>query len=143
MATRCEIMIKEKGKINSVKTLYHHWDGYYSGVGIELATMLSKESFNSNANITDDIANRLEELDKSYEVENLNKFMHEDAEYLYIVEIVNNKATLYGFEVLEFATPCKTINELLLNDETNYREVNTPFLKCGLYIENVTYLRNN
>lgn len=45
MATRCNIIVKDKSCDKNVKAIiYRHWDGYPSCTGVELQDLLNKQS---------------------------------------------------------------------------------------------------
>jgi len=92
MSTRTNIQIKSKedakiyGKEEAIVIhIYHHCDGYLSGVGIQLLNMLSKtQKFDDSS----DIANKLikDKEDDSFE---LTLGLHGDEEYFYEIDVDN------------------------------------------------------
>lgn len=86
MSTRCQIrVIDASGKEYNV---YHHHDGYFSGVGLELQEMLHKSK-----NAKDLLADMLFDYD-GYEPTSLN---HGDIEFFYILDFRKNE--FYGWQV--------------------------------------------
>lgn len=83
MSTRSEIIIKSHGK--SVK-LYHHHDGYISGVGFDLLERFGKKLDDPKYFISgSDMANILvKDADDEYEITLGN---HTDIEYQYTIDI--------------------------------------------------------
>ena len=98
MSTRSEIIIKKQwthtdtGKkyVDKIK-LYHHHDGYPSGVGKFLMEQIYPKLQSSNHNYVDDLANFLikHKDDDEYEITLGN---HLDIEYQYIIDI--NRKTI-------------------------------------------------
>lgn len=94
MATRCQVFIK---KNNSVVNIYHHFDGYYEGVGGDIVKNLGKRGIN-DTDTTHDIAKFLKSFDDGYMIEGEHSTItHYDIEYLYIIDL-NNKEII-GYEV--------------------------------------------
>ena len=91
MGTRCEIIIKNSWKYedkrykNSAK-LYHHFDGYPSGVGQFLMENVYPKLMRNFSESCDSIANFLikNEEDTGYEATYLT---HSDIDYVYIIDI--------------------------------------------------------
>lgn len=95
MSTRASILIKDQGE--TVCKLYHHFDGYETGVGDTLHTVFNKydsEGLRISRKELIPLLNQLEiiqpwrELEPSYT-------NHGDTEYLYIVELDPVKITYY------------------------------------------------
>lgn len=80
MSTRSVVIIKNKDK---EVWLYHHYDGYPEGVGMDLMYRSNSNKFTNNW-VETDIANLLiKDKDECYEITNS---YHKDIEYLYIVD---------------------------------------------------------
>ena len=76
MSTRAQIdIVRENGKRVRV---YHHFDGYFNGVGLELKCLLETSPKNA-----DDFLSRILKRRKAYEVTKLN---HGDIEYYYLID---------------------------------------------------------
>ena len=88
MGTRCNIIVKAKGK---KITLYHHWDGYPEGVGQDLVNKLQKVFDNDYFCHWTHIVNKLvkDREDEGYEI---TTGLHGDIEYLYTID--TDKKTL-------------------------------------------------
>ena len=82
MSTRCNIIIK---KFTNEVVLYHHYDGYPRGVGIDLVRMFEDDFKKSSKIYIDDVVNKLikNEDDKGYE---WTTGLHGDIEYLYTID---------------------------------------------------------
>ena len=94
MSTRCLVKIVEQDKEIQ---LYHHHDGYISGVGYDLIKrFLNEETL--KLEIPNDIyivANKLiKDLEDEY---NVTVYKHSDIEYLYVIDCDNN--TITGYDV--------------------------------------------
>jgi hypothetical protein len=113
MSTRCHVVVRNGKNENKEKWnyIYHHCDGYPSGVGKELSDILteiqgngvSRKNFNANF-ITENILNYSDE----YESDNS---IHGDEEYIYLIDVEtkhivdgfeSNSVTLTCYEVLSF-----------------------------------------
>ena len=114
MSTRCHVIVRNGKNENKEKWnyIYHHCDGYPSGVGKELSDILTKihdkgisrNDFNANF-ITENILNYSDE----YECDNS---IHGDEEYIYLIDVEHkytigddsesNSVTLTCYEVLSF-----------------------------------------
>lgn len=90
MSTRCNIRIINK-EWNESFMLYHHYDGYPSGVGMDLKHYLKTKEHLPYWSAMD-FANELikgvksemyEEVDNRYEI---TSSMHGDIEYLYVID---------------------------------------------------------
>lgn len=89
MGTRSEILIKEHGIYNGKKwsnkiKLYHHFDGYPSGVGKFLMETIYPLLMTSHIDV-DEVANTLvkNKEDDSFEV---TSAIHSDIEYFYEID---------------------------------------------------------
>ncbi len=93
MGTRCGIrIIDEAGKYVE---LYHHWDGYISGVGYDLLDMFYDKE--SNKLIMDDfIDNLVNKLIKNKDDDGYEfcSATHADIEYMYTINIGKNEITV-------------------------------------------------
>lgn len=79
MSTRCNIIVKRKGYQDII--LYHHHDGYPSGVGYDLYSRLEQIEGHW---YECDIANSLvKDLDDEYEI---TSCIHGDIDYLYTID---------------------------------------------------------
>lgn len=87
MATRSEVLIKS-GK-NHIY-FYHHYDGYYEGVGADLVEKFQEyaQKHEGRWEFSAEMHVKLE-LDK-YE---LTSFMHGDLEFVYVVDIIEKTIT--------------------------------------------------
>ena len=101
MSTRSEIIIKrqwthhETGKKHTDKVkLYHHHDGYPSGVGKFLMDNIYPEIQRSNNLDVEDIANKLIKHPEDNEYE-LTLYYHTDIEYQYVIDL--NRKTIQCF----------------------------------------------
>ena len=93
MSTRSEILIKDYGTYEGLKwkrsgKLYHHCDGYPSGVGRDLMERIYPMLVKSNNLGVDEIANKLikdkDNVDDGYE---MTVYTHADIEYFYEIDI--------------------------------------------------------
>ena len=93
MGTRCVIKIVERyedRKKPVIMNIYHHWDGYPSGVGADLIKICEDNYQHSNGVFVfrgaSELANRLvkNKDDNGYEI---TQYFHVDIEYLYTVDI--------------------------------------------------------
>lgn len=101
MSTRCNIVLTQTTTSNDYKTnendivLYHHHDGYPSGVGFVLHEVLTKAKFfdSNSQSVYDklDITNTL--IKKSDAEFELTRAIHGDIDYLYIIDIEKKKLT--------------------------------------------------
>lgn len=87
MSTRCVVRLKQKiGNKNVKIDLYHHHDGYPTGVGADLVEMFyDKEKAFYNLDDICDVANFL--LKKEDDEYQITVYNHVDIEYLYIIDI--------------------------------------------------------
>jgi len=85
MSTRCHIIVKENNKETFI---YHHHDGYPSGVGAELEGLLAKCE---HANDFNDLVDRIELLGGGYEID---EGIHGDEEFIYTITVDNNSCIL-------------------------------------------------
>ena len=91
MSTRSHIEVR-KGKIKNY--IYHHCDGYPSGVGMELKEELEKKHFfdkDKNLNVVK-VSNMIYSIDSQYEPD---EGFHGDEEYYYVVDCNNRTLTCY------------------------------------------------
>lgn len=98
MSTRANIVIK---KGNDFQQMYHHHDGYPSGVGIELQEftqeILRDEKKDELLQSPLSLAQALAKMDNSYELEDtLN--LHSDIEYLYVIDMDMEVVYCYSVE---------------------------------------------
>ena len=87
MSTRCNIIVQDS---NNSCQLYHHCDGYPSGVGAELKEFLNTVDFSRSA---EEFAEELEKWDHSYENEGIFATPHGDIEYLYKIDLTQGILT--------------------------------------------------
>lgn len=114
MSTRAAIIIKDE--TNSIR-LYHHHDGYVSGVGFDLLERYRKK-LDDTAMCLDieEIANELVK-DSSDEYE-IAACLHGDEEYLYTIDIQNREITVQqGF--------CDDNGEFKVDQAYTYDEIKT------------------
>jgi len=94
MATRANICL-DSNHYNRI-WLYHHWDGYPSGLGIKLMEFLKENGNKPNEWYNDSIwlANLLikDKEDDGYELTN---DQHGDIDYLYKIDTAEKKITVY------------------------------------------------
>ena len=92
MSTRCNIIVKDDE--NKVY-LYHHHDGYPSGVGVDLLKKFYKRFKDGNYIYMEDVVNELikDKNDDEYEY---TTGLHGDIEYVY--EIDTSARTIKGYE---------------------------------------------
>lgn len=84
MSTRCNIIVKSEYEEWPDIILYHHHDGYPSGVGYDLFSRLQKIN---GSWFSDDIANLLvKDTKDEYEI---TVAIHGDIEYLYTIDCKN------------------------------------------------------
>lgn len=98
MSTRCNVVIKDN---DATKYVYHHCDGYLSGVGSELKEFLRDQykPFNFTA---EELRVQLNKWDQSYEIDDSG--IHGDIEYLYTIEICKDHSILITAEELDWKT---------------------------------------
>lgn len=109
MSTRCNIVVKEG---NKKVYLYHHCDGYPSGVGIDL---LDKNLFNKWYYDISYIVNKLIKAtdDDGYEY---TSGIHGDIEYLYVINVKKKEIKCYkvsGFD-MKYNDIVKKENEVII-----------------------------
>lgn len=85
MSTRCHIIVKENNKETFI---YHHCDGYPSGVGAELEGLLAKCE---HANDFNDLVHRIELLGGGYEID---EGIHGDEDFIYTITVNNSSCIL-------------------------------------------------
>lgn len=86
MSTRCNIIVRD-GKRQY--TLYHHCDGYPEGVGLDLWNRFSEKLGNSRYDAVDVVNELLKDKeDDGYE---LTRGLHCDIEYLYEIDLMNER----------------------------------------------------
>ena len=106
MSTRANVVIKkttENGKV-SYAQLYHHHDGYCSGVGKHLSEYMGEigvmpdEEFKKVMKNPVSLAKWLSHSDRDdeYEYEGTNVNLHGDIEYLYVIDLTNKTITCYS-----------------------------------------------
>lgn len=90
MATRSNIVIRN-GNSTDYAQLYHHWDGYPTGVGEELLT-----NFNSLSNFDNvhELAQHINNIDDSYRIETCG--LAADIEFLYVLDIQTKTISCYS-----------------------------------------------
>ena len=105
MATRSNVVItNNKGE---KFYLYHHYDGYPSGVGAKLNKVFKRSSNFRSAN---ECANFINTIDHSYEH---TANLHNDIEYLYTINIDTNTIQcqkVNNWEGLEIIKECFLVN---------------------------------
>ncbi|MBL4862507.1 MAG: hypothetical protein JKY09_05770, partial [Crocinitomicaceae bacterium] len=92
MSTRCMIQVDNHGEIIN---LYHHSDGYYLGVGLEIALKLHKWNYHGIHREWSAFKRR---LPKGYETVEYTPEGSEDLEYVYTLKIDTQGIFLTGFE---------------------------------------------
>lgn len=85
MSTRCHIIVKENNKETFI---YHHHNGYPSGVGAKLESLLAECEHISDFN---NLVDRITFIDRGYEVDD---GIHGDEEFLYTITLDENLCTL-------------------------------------------------
>lgn len=96
MSTRCNIRVLSK-KYDKSFMLYHHHDGYPSGVGMDLKTFLDKKEYWSAYDISNKLIKGIhsemyERLDEGYYI---TSSMHGDVNYLYLIDCDNKQLKCY------------------------------------------------
>lgn len=98
MSTRSVVIVKDNDK---EIWLYHHWDGYPEGVGVDLLKRSLKFNSYENKWYGDDIANKLvKDSTDDYEITNS---YHTDIDFLYMIdcqekEVKCFRITKYGWK---------------------------------------------
>ena len=106
MSTRANVVIKktaENGKV-SYAQLYHHHDGYCSGVGKDLSEYMAEIDVmpdEEKKKVLKDpvsLAKWLSHDDRhdEYEYEGTSVNLHGDIEYLYVIDLANKTITCYS-----------------------------------------------
>ena len=126
MSTRCLVKIVEQDKEIQ---LYHHHDGYISGVGYDLIKrFLNEETL--KLEIPNDIyivANKLiKDLEDEY---NVTVYKHSDIEYLYVVDCDNN--TITGYDVNNWG------EEMVTNEVYSCSSILNSYLKENNLIQDI------
>lgn len=92
MSTRSNIIIKESGK-NSQRYVYHHCDGYFEGVGLEIKDkILPKYMKDYKEFSVNDLLVELTDYDSQYQETDA---IHGDIEYLYMLEVKDPKHLIF------------------------------------------------
>lgn len=100
MSTRCVVRVicKLEGRKTPVKVdLYHHHDGYIEGVGFDLIARFynfDKQKFGITGENLCDIVNQL--IKDTTDEYQLTIYDHADIEYLYEIDVNNNRLTAYS-----------------------------------------------
>lgn len=89
MSTRCHIVIKKEGFDRMY--VYHHCDGYPSGVGADLVDMLKDYKFNDWTPSA--LARYIEDTDSGYEIDT---DIHGDEDYIYEINCDNMTLKCYS-----------------------------------------------
>lgn len=97
MSTRCNILVKEKGRKDII--LYHHHDGYPQGVGADLVKRFTELFSKENYIFAIVLANKLvKDSEDEYEITNC---IHGDIEYLYTIDCskkeISYKPVFFGW----------------------------------------------
>ena len=94
MSTRATIIIKRKDE--TVCQLYHHYDGYETGVGKTLHTVFNKYDEAKRIGYKEliPLLFKLETLQEGWELEPKER-NHTDIEYLYFVDLETSKITYF------------------------------------------------
>ena len=92
MSTRCHLEVKENG---SSTYIYHHHDGYPSGVGSDVKKALKEvRFFDKEKELTkQQVIETICEIDGGYEIDN---GFHGDEEYYYVIDCENRTLKCYG-----------------------------------------------
>ena len=85
MSTRCHIIVKED---NRETFIYHHCDGYPSGVGAELEELLAECERDNNFN---NLVDKIVDIDGGYIVD---EGIHGDEDFIYTITLNNNSCIL-------------------------------------------------
>jgi len=85
MSTRCHIIVKNN---NRETFIYHHCDGYPSGVGAELEELLSECERDNNFN---NLVDKITDIDGGYVVDG---GIHGDEDFIYTITLNNNSCIL-------------------------------------------------
>lgn len=118
MSTRCNVIVRDLAT-ESETVLYHHCDGYLSGVGFDLLDYVRRMIDLNIDRRCQDIACWLIEQNDGYE---MTDGIHGDIEYLYIVEMNSKQA---GMKVRAYEADGKLIgDELTAELENDYIKEN-------------------
>lgn len=94
MSTRNNIILKH-GK--DLFQIYHHCDGYWEGVGVDLLKYFTSEFEWPETIVLSDIVSELESWDDQFEPEPDCLELHGDIEYAYIVEFCKEGVSMNGY----------------------------------------------
>ena len=113
MATRCSIKII--GDDNKVQFFYHHYDGYPSGVGIDILTYLEERNQDYDFDkMVIDINSGFVGADPTYEP---SEDIHGDENYVYLIDCNSKELKCYKNTKLSW-------NECDIFIEENLVEIN-------------------
>ena len=120
MSTRCNVIVKEND--SKFFQLYHHYDGYPEGVGVDLENYIKEmdsEQLEDGKKFCDFLSNPSRD---TYEYEGTNIHPHGDIEYLYVVDISKQKIQCYEIKISSFKSiDCHT--HILNNTLNNFNSV--------------------
>lgn len=121
MSTRCNIIITGYARESKIY-LYHHSDGYPSGVGADLAEFLNENVCKKHEKwYSEGIATKLvKRADARYEC---SMGLHSDIEYLYVIDCFAGKLECYAVDWEEVGGIDTPINEYLVCKKENLRPI--------------------
>ena len=105
MSTRCNVIVGER-------VFYHHYDGYFEGVGTDLAYFVANTNAIGILKTIDQLADNLKYgiygrlgkdygHDRTYEECNSDR-INDDIEFLYLIEGTTGDFRLYGVDICVF-----------------------------------------
>ena len=106
MSTRANVVIKksdDKGAVNYAQ-LYHHHDGYCSGLGNDLSEYMAEIEAMSDEEKKNILKTPVslakwfaaDERNDEFEYEGTNVYLHGDIEYLYVIDLTTETITCYS-----------------------------------------------
>lgn len=90
MATRASIIFKSNNDDDTI-IMYHHWDGYYSYLGVKLEKYIKKYKHIKKPSKLCKIINK---DDDSFEY---SDNIHGDIAYLYVVNLINKTISVFDY----------------------------------------------
>ena len=99
MSTRCHVVIKDDdNEFEVTHFIYRHCDGYPSGAGEDLKTILREYKSDLGFNIPD-LVKEIIDSDNGFEDENCG--IHGDEEYIYMIDIESTEeCTIICYDIL-------------------------------------------
>ena len=106
MSTRANVVIKKSNKNGKVSyaQLYHHHDGYCSGLGNDLSEYMAEIEAMSDEEKKNILKTPVslakwfaaDERNDEFEYEGTNVYLHGDIEYLYVIDLTTETITCYS-----------------------------------------------